>query len=54
MELDSECAHCGNALHISIDDELNFRVGEKDVHPLLFEPDVDWKTFKGADIINDY
>ena len=54
VELESECAHCGKTLHISIDSELNSRVGEKDVEPLLFEPDVDWKTFKGADIINDY
>lgn len=54
IELESECAHCGKALHISVDSELNSQVRERDVEPLLFEPDVDWKTFKGANIINDY
>jgi hypothetical protein len=54
VELESECAHCGKALHISIDSELNSRVREEDAEPLLFEPDVDWETFKGANIINDY
>jgi hypothetical protein len=41
-------------LHISVDSELNSRVREKDAEPLLFEPDVDRKTFKGANIIHDY
>jgi hypothetical protein len=54
VELESECAHCGKALHISVDSELNSEVREKHAEPLLFEPTVDWKTFKGAIIINDY
>jgi hypothetical protein len=54
IELESECAHCGKALHISVASELNSQVREKDAEPLLFEPDVDWKTFKSANIINDY
>jgi alkylmercury lyase-like protein len=54
IELESECAHCGKALHISIDSELNSQVRERDAEPLLFEPDVDWDTFKGANIIIDY
>jgi len=54
IELESECAHCGRALHISVDSELNSQVREKDAAPLLFEPDVDWKAFQGANIIHDY
>jgi len=54
VEVESECAHCGKVLHISVDSELNSQVREKDAEPLLFEPDVDWETFKGANIINDY
>jgi hypothetical protein len=54
VELESERAHCGKALHISVDSELNSQVRERDAEPLLFEPDVDWKTFKGANIIHDY
>jgi hypothetical protein len=54
VEVESECVHRRRALHILVDSELNFHVREKDAEPLLFEPDVDWKTFKGANIINDY
>jgi len=53
-EIESACAHCGKPLHISVDSELNSQVREEEGEPLLFEPDVDWKTFKGANIINDY
>jgi hypothetical protein len=53
-EIESACAHCGKPLHISVDSELNSQVREEEAEPLLFEPDVDWKTFKGANIINDY
>jgi hypothetical protein len=52
--LESECPHCGRELHMSIDSELNSRVREQDAEPLLFEPEIDWATFKGANIINDY
>jgi len=54
IEIESECAHCGRTLHICVDSELNSQVREKGAEPLLFEPDVDWKTFKGANIIDDY
>jgi len=37
-----------------VDSELKAEVREKEAEPLLFEPDVDWKTFKGANIISDY
>jgi hypothetical protein len=53
-DLESECPHCGRELHMSIDSELNSRVREKDAEPLLFEPEIDWATFQGANIINDY
>ena len=54
MEVESQCAHCGKALHILVDSELTSHVRERGVTPLLFEPDVEWKTFHGANIINDY
>jgi hypothetical protein len=53
-EIESACAHCRKALHISVDSELNSQVREKEAEPLLFEPDVNWETFKGPNIINDY
>jgi hypothetical protein len=37
-----------------VDSELNAWVRERDAEPLLFEPDIDWKTFKGTNILKDY
>jgi hypothetical protein len=54
VELESECAHCGKALHITIGSDLNCHVREKEAQPLLFEPEIDWETFRGANIIDDY
>jgi len=54
VELESECGHCGRALHIVIDSELKCQVREKAAQPLLFEPDVDWRAFTGVNIIHDY
>ncbi len=53
-EIESACAYCGKALHISVDSELNSQVREKEAEPLLFEPDVNWEIFEGPNIINDY
>jgi hypothetical protein len=36
--LETECAHCHQALHIEIDSELNFRVREPDARPVFFAP----------------
>jgi hypothetical protein len=37
-----------------VDDELRWRVRSSGASPLLFEPDVDWSTFRGQNIIDDY
>ena len=54
VKIDSECAHCGQKLHLTLDSELKWSVEEVDANPLVFEPDVDWGHFKGANIIHDY
>jgi hypothetical protein len=54
VKIDSECAHCGQKLHLTFDSELAWSVEESDADPLVFEPDIDWRHFKGANIIHDY
>ena len=54
VEIDIVCAHCGQALHLTLDSELNWSIQESDALPLLFVPEIDWKHFEGSDIIHDY
>lgn len=54
VKIDSECAHCGRKLHITLDSELAWSVEESEADPLVFEPDVDWGHFEGSNIIHDY
>jgi len=54
VKIDSECGHCGRKLHLSFDSELAWSVEEGDADPLVFEPDIDWGHFRGANIIHDY
>lgn len=54
VRIDSECYHCSEPLSLEVDDELCWRMRSRDVAPLLFEPDIQWDTFRGANIIHDY
>jgi len=54
VEIETECAHCGQALHLALDSELKWSVKESGTDPLLFEPDVDWAHFEAPNIIHDY
>jgi hypothetical protein len=39
---------------IEVDEQLRFRVLTHAASPLMFEPDIDWSRFRGANIIHDY
>jgi hypothetical protein len=54
VNIDSECAHCGQKLHLTFDSELAWSIEESEAVPLVFEPDIDWRHFKGTNIIHDY
>jgi hypothetical protein len=41
-------------LYLTLESDLEWSVEESDANPLVFEPDVDWGHFKGANIIHDY
>ena len=52
--MDSECHHCSRPMAIEVDEKLRSRVLSHGTSPLIFEPDMDWSTFQGANIIHDY
>ena len=54
VELTTDCTHCGQELHLTLDSELNWSVKESNANPLVFEPEIDWEHFEGPNIIGDY
>ena len=54
VEIETACAHCSQALHLTLDSELNWSIKGSDALPLLFVPQIDWEHFEDPDIIHDY
>jgi len=54
VRIDSECQHCARPLAIEVDDDLRWQVLSDGASPLLFEPDINWASFRGINIIHDY
>ena len=54
VEIKTTCAHCGEAIELVVDSELNYRILKGGPSPLVFEPDIDWSEFKDPTIIDGY
>ena len=54
IEIDTACAHCDQSMQISIASDLTYRVDAESAEPLVFEPEVDWRTFGEPNIIHAY
>jgi hypothetical protein len=54
VEISTACAHGGRPMHITVDDRLKWRSRERGADPILFVPTVDWRSFRGRNIIGDY
>ncbi|MGB9106562.1 MAG: hypothetical protein WCC59_17555 [Terriglobales bacterium] len=52
VRIESSCRHCARPLTIEVDDDLG--VLSPGASPLLFEPDMNWQSFHGRNIIHDY
>jgi len=50
----SECAACHTALAFTVDSDFRSRMDEGPASPLVFEPSIDWTTFRAPTIVNDY
>jgi len=54
VKIKTACAHSGEAIELVVDSELNYRIERGGPTPLVFEPDIDWSTFKDPTIIDGY
>lgn len=50
----SECAACHTRIAFVIDSEFRWRIDGDPIFPLIFEPSIDWTTFRAPTIVNDY
>jgi len=54
VEVETLCKHCKQALHFTLDSNMQVSVRETDAKPLVFMPDVDWQNFSEETIIDAY
>ncbi len=54
IQVETECAHCKQSMHLEIDGEMNCRSRETDCHPIIFVPDVDFGRLKDPNIIDAF
>ncbi len=50
----SRCAACDAPIEFTVDSEFDWRIDVGPAAPLIFQPSIDWATFKAPTIINDY
>ena len=50
----TQCAHCGQPLHLEIDSALNYRVMDDGAEPLVFVPMVDFAELDDPSIIDAF
>ncbi len=53
-EIETQCKHCGQALHLTLDSSMQVSIRESGASPLVFMPDVDWARFAERTIIDSY
>jgi hypothetical protein len=54
FEIDTECGHCGEPIHLTVKEDRSCLVDDPDQSPLMFEPVVNWEGFSGPHIIDAY
>jgi hypothetical protein len=54
VRIEINCADTGRGLEITVDSEMGFEVLSEGAEPLVFSPQIDWNTFKQANIIDAF
>ena len=54
VEIGTTCAHCDGRMKFIVDNDLDYRILEGGLAPLVFEPEIDWSRFKDPNIIDGY
>ena len=53
-KIKTECAHCQQPIHMTVDSESNYELHANDAQPLVFGPHINWETFAEPNIIHAY
>ncbi len=51
---ETECAHCGEAMTLHVDHEMNITVDPPGAEPLVFSPDVAIWDITAPSIVDDF
>jgi hypothetical protein len=51
FDIQTECAYCGQPIHLELDSDLHFTVLEKDAAPMIFAPQVNFDRLEAPNII---
>ncbi len=54
FEIRTECACCGKAIELGMDDSLGYSVRDPDARPLFFVPMVDFTKLEAPSIVDDF
>jgi hypothetical protein len=54
LEVETECAHCGDRLNIELTSELSFDVRQAQAKPIVFAPMVNFEKLAAPTIIDDF
>ena len=52
--IDTECAHCSEPMQFKIDSDLQYKVKEGGVDPIVFVPEVNFYKLKDPSIIEAF
>jgi len=54
VEIETRCRHCDQRVHLAVDSKMQVSVREDEATPLVFMPDIDWRSFAERTIIDAY
>ncbi len=54
FEIDTECACCGKSIHITMEHDLDYTLGEPESKPMFYIPMVDFTKLKAPSIIDAF
>jgi len=52
--IDTACGHCGQRMRLTVDSEMHYEAELAGDTPLMFEPQIDWPTFREPNIVHAY
>lgn len=54
VDIETNCECCGRTLRLGVNSDMVTEIRSEGAEPLVFEPHVDWASFRAPTIIDDY